>query len=265
MEQMPAVAVRRLSVSFFGRAVIRDVELSLPGGGISVLVGRSGCGKTTLLRALNRLNGEFPGCRTTGQVELFLRGGRHVVYPGGDQPPLELRELRRRVGMVFQTPQVFPTSVYRNMALPLQTVADCPGTELDGRIEAALRQVDLWREVHDRLQTPAERLSGGQQQRLCLARALTLEPELLLLDEPTASLDVHAARHVEELLLRLVEHYPIVMVSHSLSQSLRLASTLLIMGTGGTSPRACTPEGLDERTLEALLQETKEDAPCVTR
>lgn len=254
MTTIQAVIARDLSVSFFGRTVIRGVNFSLPKG-ISVLVGRSGSGKTTILRALNRLNEEFPGCETRGQVELFLKGALHAVYPGGERPPLPLRELRRRVGMVFQTPQVFPASVYKNMALPLQVVANCPKAEIEGRMEQALRQVDLWREVQERLHSSAERLSGGQQQRLCLARALALEPELLLLDEPTASLDVHASRHVEELLLRLAEHYPLVMVSHSLSQSLRLADTLLVMSSSGASPRLLSPEGLDERTLEALLEE----------
>ena len=265
MDNMQAVIIRNLSVSFFERTVVRDVSLALPGGGISVLVGRSGCGKTTLLRALNRLNEEFPGCRTEGQVELNLKDGHHFVYPGGADVPLEIRELRRRVGMVFQTPQVFPASVYRNMALPLQVVAGCPRPELDGRIEAALEQVDLWREVRDRLSSPADRLSGGQQQRLCLARALALEPDLLLLDEPTASLDVHAARHVEDLLLRLVEKYPVVMVSHSLSQSLRLAGTLMVMGPDGRSPRVCAPGGMDEKDLEELLAEKERKEWCVDR
>ena len=253
----PVLSVRGLSVSFFQHPVIRDVSLDVPKGGIAVLVGRSGSGKTTLLRAVNRLNEEVPGCRTTGQVELFLESGSAFVYPGTGGDALPLTELRRRVGMVFQTPQVFPVSVYRNIAMPLSVAQGCPRSELEGRVEQALRQADLWNEVHDRLDMSAERLSGGQQQRLCLARALALEPDMLLLDEPTASLDVRAARHVEELLMALSERLPVVMVSHGLGQSLRLASFLAVMEDGALIRTLDSVDGMEEKDLEHMLGEDR--------
>lgn len=256
----PVLVVRDLSVSFFDHAVLRNVDLEVPSGGIAVLVGRSGSGKTTLLRAVNRLNEEVPGCRTEGRVELLLRGGRMDVWPGDGPDAVPLAELRRRVGMVFQTPQVFPASVYRNVALPLSVTMGCPRSELEDRVREALLSADLWREVEGRLDMPAERLSGGQQQRLCLARALALEPDMLLLDEPTASLDVRAARHVEDLLSSLAERLPIVMVSHGLSQSLRLASFLAVMAGGRVRHRLRSVEGMEEGDLERLLDST-EDGP----
>jgi len=245
--------IRGLTVSFFGKAVIRDVDLDVSGRGIAVLTGRSGSGKTTLLRAVNRLNEEWPGCSTQGQVELELGGETLSLYPGGGGRAVLPTELRRRVGMVFQTPQVFPVSIYRNVALPLSVAAGCPRSELEDRVRAALEQADLWREVAERLHSPAERLSGGQQQRLCLARALALEPAMLLLDEPTASLDVHAARRVETLLEGLAERLPVIMVSHSPAQSLRLARELAVMEGGRLIRRLDSVEGMEEGDLERLL------------
>jgi len=245
--------IRGLRISFSGREIVHGVDLTLPRQGISVLVGRSGSGKSTLLRAMNRLNDEFPGASTEGQVYLELGAGPVAVYPEAGNTVFPLTELRRRIGMVFQTPQVFPADIRRNMQLPLSVVAGCPRAELEDRMRAALMEVDLWSEVADRLDMLAERLSGGQQQRLCLARVLALEPALLLLDEPTAALDIHAARHVEELLDRLAERCPIVMVSHSLRQSLSLADTLTVMRDGVVTHHFVSKDGLDERDLEALL------------
>ncbi|MBQ4615599.1 MAG: phosphate ABC transporter ATP-binding protein [Mailhella sp.] len=234
--------------------------MRLPRKKISVLVGRSGSGKSTLLRSLNRLNDEFPGVLVSGQVELDFGSGPVPVYPEPGRHPMPLAELRRRVGMVFQTPQVFPASVRRNMILPLSVVAGTPRSELEDRMREALQRVELWDEVADRLDVTAESLSGGQQQRLCLARALALDPEILLLDEPTASLDVHAARHVEELLLSLAPHCTVVMVSHSLEQSLRLADTLTVMGNGRVLHQCGEVSTLNREKLESLMTEPdKED------
>lgn len=258
MRHEPVLEIGGLSVSFFDRTVLSDVNLSVPQGGIAVLVGRSGSGKTTLLRAVNRLNDEVPGCRASGRVTLRLAGGVVDALPGTGPDAVPLEELRRRVGMVFQTPQVFPASVYRNIAAPLSVTMNCPRSELDDRVRNALVRADLWSEVEGRLDMSAERLSGGQQQRLCLARALALEPEMLLLDEPTASLDVRSARHVEDLLLGLSEHLPVVMVSHGLRQSLRLASFLAVMEGGRVLRAVENPAGLSEADLEAMLDEASE-------
>ncbi len=224
----PAGEIRGLSVSFGGRPVLAMESLDLHAGELLVLVGRSGSGKTTLLRSLNRLNETFDGCRTSGSVRLGLGGQWSDVYA----PGFPVTELRRRVGMVFQTPNVLPTSVERNLAVPLRHVLGVPGRDLPERIERALRETHLWQEVRDRLRAPALSLSGGQQQRLCLARALALEPEFLLLDEPTASLDYRATGRVEELLGELKTRYTLVAVSHSLGQTRRLADRVAVLREG---------------------------------
>lgn len=254
------VLLENVRISFDGLDVVRGVEACLPGKGISVIVGRSGCGKTTLLRALNRLNEEFPGCRTSGRVELDLGAGLEAIYPASGVRVRPVQELRRLVGMVFQSPNVFPVSVFRNVAIPLQTVAECPKSELADRVRKALESVGLWKEVGDRLDAPAERLSGGQQQRLCLARALALEPAVLLLDEPTASLDVHATAEVEDLLRNLGTQYPLIMVSHSLGQALRLGKVLLVLESGRVTHRLEDPAAMTEAELGGLLGLSQESA-----
>ncbi|MDO5537372.1 MAG: phosphate ABC transporter ATP-binding protein [Desulfovibrionaceae bacterium] len=250
-----SVQIEHLSVSFGDHDIVREASLLCPDKGISILLGRSGSGKTTLLRSLNRLNEEFPGCRVTGRARLDLGQGPRHVYPAGEADSYSLRELRQSVGMVFQTPQVFPVSILRNMTIPLEVVAGCPQAEKENRMERALKAADLWDEVKDRLNLNADRLSGGQQQRLCLARALALEPSLLLLDEPTASLDVHASRHVEDLLLRLAADYPILMVSHSPRQGLKLANRLAVMSNGRVLMQTEDVDALTERDVEAMLAE----------
>lgn len=251
-----AVQVQDLSVSFGSHLVLDRVTVDFPASGISVLVGRSGSGKTTLLRAINRLNEEFPDCATKGQVSIDFGQGPAPVYPDPRQPekhPLPLTELRRRAGMLFQTPNLFPVSVRRNLSLPLRLVAGCPDNNLDEQIQKALLAVGLWNELKDRLAMPAEQLSGGQQQRLCLARTLCLSPSLLLLDEPTASLDVHAAQEIESLLLDLATRYPVIMVSHSPAQARRLGSRIIICEHGRITASLAPSELLSEDTLARLL------------
>ena len=210
-----AARIRRLSVAFHERTILHDITLDIPAEGITVLLGRSGSGKTTFLRALNRLNECLPGCRTSGEAELRLGG-----------------ELRRRVGMVFQTPNILPASIRQNMLLPLQLATAFPASEWRERMERSLTEVGLWHDVSSRLREPASILSGGQQQRLCLARTLALEPEILLLDEPTASLDPATTHTIENLLLKLAERYPILLVSHGLPQAKRMASRIVQFGKG---------------------------------
>lgn len=245
-----AARIRDLNVYFNNSQILHDINLDIASPGITVLLGRSGSGKTTLLQTLNRLNEEFDGCLTSGQISVDFGSGLESVY---GRPDSELPLLRRRVGMVFQTPNVLPVSVLRNITMPLELVAACPGAK--AKAEQRLRDVELWDEVKDRLHSPAERLSGGQQQRLCLARTLALEPRLLLLDEPTASLDVHNARKIETLLGKLGGSYPIMLVSHGLAQARRLADSLVIMESGRIKRQFHFAGELQEHDFEALFNE----------
>lgn len=224
-----AIRVESLSVSFAGRQVLDNMNLEIEAGGPTVLVGRSGSGKTTLLRAINRLNECLPGCVTSGQIRLRL--GEEWVDAYG--PATVVENLRKCVGMVFQTPNALPLSVARNLGLPLKLALGLPAAEIEQRMEQALREAHLWDEVKDRLDDPAQTLSGGQQQRLCLARVLAFAPDILLLDEPTASLDYKAARGIEELLLELASRYTLLVVSHSLNQARRLARQMFVLREGG--------------------------------
>ncbi len=248
-----AISVQNLRICFGQRVILNNLTLDAPVGGPTVLVGRSGCGKSTLLRAINRLNECFPDCQTSGRVYVRLHDAVVNVY--AEEMPLAT--LRRRVGMVFQTPNVLPVSIARNITLPLTATSSVHKSELAGRVEKALRTALLWEEVKDRLAHPAATLSGGQQQRLCLARALALEPEILLLDEPTASLDFKAAGQVEDLLLSLAERYTLLLVSHSLSQARRLARRLLVMCEGdrieSLAPGALCDQAILATTLEEIF------------
>jgi phosphate transport system ATP-binding protein len=203
------------------------VDLQAAQGQITVLLGRSGSGKTTFLRSLNRLNDEL-GAKTQGSVRLYLDGRMLEVLT----PKMDPIWLRRRVGMVFQTPNLLPTSIDKNILTPLKLIFRLDKAAREKQMHKVLKQTRLWDEVCDRLSAPALSLSGGQQQRLCLARTLALEPQILLLDEPTASLDFQATRHIEELLLELAGTYPMIVVSHSPGQAERLANALAIFSQG---------------------------------
>ncbi len=251
-----AVSLVDVSVSFFDHAVLRNISAVFPAGRISVLVGRSGSGKTTLLRTVNRLNEESPGCVTSGKVFVDFGRGPLDIYAQDITKAgrgLSLPELRLRAGMLFQTPNCFPVGVYRNIAMPLALAAGVPAGEIPDRVRASLQSVGLWAELKDRLDTPAERLSGGQQQRLCLARLLALQPSVLLLDEPTASLDVHAAREIEELLRELASKYTVIMVSHELRQARRMADQVLVCDGGKITGVFTDRSQIDEDLLAELL------------
>jgi len=243
--------VAGLHVGFAGREVLHDLNADFYRGQVAVILGRSGSGKTTFLRALNRLNECFPGSETRGSIRLKLQDGWQDIY--GDAVPLT--ELRRRVGMGFQTPHLLPVSIADNLALPVKLVLGWPSRDTPARVEWALKEVHLWEEVKDRLDAPAHTLSGGQQQRLCLARLLALEPEILLLDEPTASLDFRSSLMVEDLLLSLKDRYIIIAVSHSLSQARRLADEALIFRDGSVVQRLSRTDLQAPDTLQTLLEE----------
>ncbi len=242
--------VEGLEVWFGPRRAVAVPRLELQPGELLVLVGRSGSGKTTLLRSFNRLNECFPGCQTKGSVRLRFGGGWCPLY----DPGIPVTDLRRRVGMVFQTPNVLPTTIERNLALPLRQVLGVPKAEVSGRLAQALAEAGLWDEVKDRLSAPALSLSGGQQQRLCLARALVLEPEYLLLDEPTAALDFRAAGRVEDLLLKLKARHTMIAVSHSLGQARRLADRVAVFREGELA-RVLRREEIDDRAAFAAALE----------
>ncbi len=205
----------KVSVSYGRQAALRDVSLSIAEGEITALVGPSGCGKSTFLQTLNRLTDLIPGCRVQGSVSL---DGRSVYGPGVD-----LLALRRRVGMIFQRPNPFPLSIRQNLTLPLQEHGLRNRSRLEERVEQTLSDVGLWEEVKYRLDQSAAGLSGGQQQRLCIARALALEPEVVLFDEPCSALDPLSSAVVEDLILTLRDRYSVVVVTHNLSQARRIA------------------------------------------
>ncbi len=221
-----------ITVSFYQKQVLKNINIDFLCSGITIVTGYSGSGKTTLLRSINRLNEEFDGCTTEGYIEANIGEGLEPIYPLLPKD-YSLSMLRRRIGMVFQIPNVFPVSIYKNIALPLKQLTSANQREIAERVYFVLESVGLLREVQDQLHAPAIHLSGGQQQRLCLARMLALEPSIVLLDEPTTSLDTQAAQSIERLLLRLSENYSIIMVSHNISQISRLAQHLTIIGHCG--------------------------------
>ncbi len=206
----------RLTALYGRRAVVKDVSIPFPVHTVTAVIGPSGCGKSTFLRCLNRMHELSEGGWVTGRV---LLDDADIYEPGVD--PVRLR---RRIGMVFQRPTPFPTmSIYDNVAAGLRVNGGRARAELDAAVESALRRAALWDEVKDRLRHSALALSGGQQQRLCVARALAPEPEVLLLDEPTASLDPAGTQRIEELCQELKRRYTIVIVTHNLQQAARVS------------------------------------------
>ena len=194
---------------------LKDVELHLPEGAITAFIGPSGCGKSTLLKSLNRMNDLVPGCKITGTIAL---DGEDIYAT-----QMDVNLLRKRVGMVFQKPNPFPMSVYDNIAYGPRTHGIRGKAKLDVIVEESLRGAAIWDELKDRLNKSALGLSGGQQQRLCIARALAVKPEVLLMDEPTSALDPISTGKIEELVMQLKKNYTIIMVTHNMQQALRVA------------------------------------------
>ena len=210
------IEARRLTALFHRVAAVRDVSIFFPTNTVTAIIGPSGCGKSTFLRCLNRMHELSDGGWVTGEV--LLDG--EEIYGGALEPV----DVRRRVGMVFQRPTPFPTmSIYDNVAAGLRVNGRLPRSKVDESVERALRQAALWDEVKDRLHTGALALSGGQQQRMCIARAVAPAPEVLLLDEPTASLDPAGTQRIEELCHELKTRYTIVIVTHNMQQAARVS------------------------------------------
>ncbi len=211
----PFLSAHRVNVFYGSRQALKDVSLSVARSSITALVGPSGSGKTSLLTCWNRLTDLIPSCRVTGEIrcaDLDVRA-----------PDTDVLHLRRRVGMIFQKPNPFPFSIRQNLACPLREHGVTDTHLIDARLESALRQVGLWKEVSDRLETAALSLSGGQQQRLCIARALILSPDALLMDEPCSALDPISSGWIEDLIMELRRQYTMVIVTHNLAQARRIA------------------------------------------
>ncbi|MFH1981969.1 MAG: ATP-binding cassette domain-containing protein [Pseudomonadota bacterium] len=227
------ITVRNLSFYYGARAVLQNASADFSEHTLTAITGPSGQGKSTFLTILNRLWEDIPGTRLSGGVRIRLNGADTDIYERGCHLPT----LRRKVGMVFQNPNPLPMSIYKNVAFPLKLAGSGDGAAIEEVIETALRRVFLWDEVKDRLKTDARQLSGGQQQRLCIARALVLQPEVILLDEPTASLDAVAAEVIERLLLSLKARCTLLMVTHYLDQAQRVADHHLLLKDGQFFPQ----------------------------
>jgi phosphate transport system ATP-binding protein len=212
----PKIAVRDLNFFYGKTQALHGISLEVPERMVMAFIGPSGCGKSTFLRTLNRMNDVIPGTRVEGQV---LIDNQDIYAPGTD-----VVELRRRVGMVFQKSNPFPKSIFDNVAygLRINRITESK-SELEGRVEQALKDAALWLEVKDRLKLSALSLSGGQQQRLCIARALAIRPEVILMDEPASALDPIATSKIEELIVDLKRQYTIVIVTHNMQQAARVS------------------------------------------
>lgn len=212
---MEKLKIENLDLYYEKFHALKGIDLSIPEHCISAFIGPSGCGKSTLLKTLNRMNDLVPGCKITGRV---LLDGQNVLASDTD-----VNLLRKRVGMVFQKPNPFPMSVYDNIAYGPRTHGVRGKAKLDELVETSLRAAAIWDELKDRLGKSAMALSGGQQQRLCIARALAVQPEVLLMDEATSALDPISTGKIEELTQELKERYTIVMVTHNMQQALRVS------------------------------------------
>ncbi len=213
--ESPMVEIERLSLWYGPKQALKDVSMSIPKHRVTAYIGPSGCGKTTLLRCLNRMNDLVDGVRSAGTIRI---GGTDIY-----DPTLDVTELRKRVGMVFQKSNPFPKSIFENVAYGPRILGVANRTDLEGIVERSLQSAALWDEVHDRLNDSAFGLSGGQQQRLCIARAIAVEPDVLLMDEPCSALDPIATAKIEELMLALKNSYTIVIVTHNMQQAARVS------------------------------------------
>ena len=240
-----AIESRGLSVYYGAKAAIRNVSLQIGRRQTTAIIGPSGCGKSTYLRAINRMNDTIKGCRTEGQMLV----DQEDAYAPNVDPVL----LRRKVGLIFQKPNPFPKSIYENAAFGVRIHYRATEAELDQIVESALRQADLWDEVSDRLDENALSLSGGQQQRLCIARALAIEPDFLLMDEPCSALDPIATARIEDLMFELKKDMTIVIVTHNMQQAARVADHTAFLYLGRLVEYSRTRD-LFERPHEELTE-----------
>ena len=210
---MSIISAKNLSLWYGDFQALKTINMEIPEHSITALIGPSGCGKSTFLKTLNRMNDLIPGVRITGEV---LYGGQNIFET-------DVTNLRKEVGMVFQKPNPFPMSIYDNVAYGPRTHGIKSKARLDDIVEKALRGAAIWDEVKDRLKKNALGMSGGQQQRLCIARALAVEPRVLLMDEPTSALDPISTSRIEDLVMELKKDYTIVIVTHNMQQAVRIS------------------------------------------
>ena len=210
-----AITAKNLCLWYGSAQALKNINIQIPENNITALIGPSGCGKSTFLKTLNRMNDLIPGVKITGEVRYQ---DRDIFAPG-----LDVNALRKEIGMVFQKPNPFPMSIYDNIAYGPRTHGIKSKAKLDELVEQSLRSAAIWDEVKDRLKKNALGLSGGQQQRLCIARALAVEPKVLLMDEPTSALDPISTSKIEELAMGLKERYTIVIVTHNMQQAVRIS------------------------------------------
>jgi len=218
------IAIRGLNFYYGQGRALKEVSLSLYEGEVTAFIGPSGCGKSTLLRVLNRMYDLYPGQRAEGEV---LLDGENILSKN-----LDLNLLRSRVGMVFQKPTPFPMTIYDNIAFGIRLYEKLPKSEMDGRVESALKRSALWTEVKDKLLASGLSLSGGQQQRLCIARTVAIRPEVILLDEPCSALDPISTAKIEELIDELAGDYTIAIVTHNMQQAARVSRYTAFMYLG---------------------------------
>jgi phosphate transport system ATP-binding protein len=230
-----AIHLERVRLSYSGKAVIETASCTIRKNAVTAVVGPSGSGKSTLLRTLCRMNDRLPGFQLEGKVTVL---GRDI-----HDPALNVYELRKRVGMVFQKPCVFPKSIYENVIFGLKFHASLNGKGFPERAERALRDAFLWDEVKDRLHDPAHTLSQGQQQRLAMARTLAVDPEILLMDEPTSALDPKSSRAIEDLILSLKDKHTLVLVTHNVDQAERVAEDLICVDDKTICHKPCRRPG----------------------
>ncbi len=209
------IQAKDLNLWYGDHQALYDINIEIPANQITALIGPSGCGKSTFLKTLNRMNDLVPGCRIGGQV---LYAGTNIY-----DPTVDTTWLRKQIGMVFQKANPFPMSIYDNIAYGPRTHGIRARSVLDGIVEQSLRSAAIWDEVKDRLKTSALGLSGGQQQRLCIARALAVEPDIILMDESTSALDPISTSKIEDLLAQLKERYTVIMVTHNMQQAVRVS------------------------------------------
>lgn len=243
-----AFAVKDMELYYGSFHALKNVNLNIASGEITAFIGPSGCGKSTFLKSLNRMNDLVEGCRITGDIRLM---GEDIYDKN-----MDVSVLRRRVGMVFQKPNPFPMSVYDNIAYGPRTHGVKKKAELDEIVEKSLRDAAIWDELKDRLKKSALGLSGGQQQRLCIARALAVKPEVILMDEPTSALDPISTSKIEDLVMDIKKEYTIVMVTHNMQQAVRVSDTTVffllgeIIESGATGQMFSVPK--DKRTEDYI-------------